>query len=106
MTRLSSGWRGSQRREELPPNWHQLREAVKRRAGGQCEHLEDSLRCPNAGTDCDHALDRHDHRLSALQWLCADHHKMKTQREAIEGRRAAREAMRHSSAKTSHPGLT
>ena len=100
-----SKWSGSQRQSQLPPNWHRLRADVKRRAGGQCEQMDDGQRCANVGTDCDHALDRHDHRLSALQWLCAEHHKVKTQREAVAGKRAAREAMRHRSARAAHPGL-
>jgi 5-methylcytosine-specific restriction protein A len=70
----------------LPPDWNQRRQAVGDRAGWQCEQWEHGARCPLRGTDCDHIDDRDNHDLSNLQLLCADHHKVKTQRQAREGR--------------------
>lgn len=103
------GWQGSDRRARLPKNWHRLREQVRARAGGQCEHTIDGIRCTAQGNQCDHIVRGDDHSLSNLQWLCGPHHAEKSSREggsaprkprgptAIERARAAR--------REDHPGL-
>lgn len=84
-----SGWKNSNRRQELPHNWHKLRARAKLLAGDRCEHRsEDGVRCSRKGTDADHAGDRMDHW--TLQWLCPVHHNRKTGEESREGKRAKR----------------
>lgn len=90
----------------LPPSreWNRLRREAARRAGNQCEALmRDGSRCTFVGSECDHIVDRNDHSLSNLQWLCSWHHAMKTKREAREGMRAAR--ARNMPRERKHPGL-
>lgn len=80
-----SGWKGSNRRKELPANWEQLRAEARRRAGGRCEHVSKSgVRCSQPGTDADHRSNRWDH--SDLQWLCREHHNRKTAQESSRAR--------------------
>lgn len=88
---MTRGWKGSNRREELPDDWQVRRLKVKERAGGRCEHVSAAgVRCSRAGTDADHALGRWDHRIEALQWLCPEHHKRKTGQESWAAKRAQR----------------
>lgn len=86
-----SNWWKSNRRQELPADWAKIRERVRRRAGGRCEHRSPSgYRCKARGTDADHALGRDIHDENALQWLCPTHHKRKTAEESREAKRAIR----------------
>lgn len=75
-------WTG-ERGKRLPKDWHRRRAIAKREAGGQCQATtSDGTRCQAAGTDCDH-INRHaGDDVSNLQWLCRDHHNVKTQAEA------------------------
>jgi hypothetical protein len=76
---MSGKWAGSRRREELPPDWPQIREQVKVRDGYRCKAtLRDDSRCPEPGTDVDHIGDRNDHTLPNLQLLCSWHHDRKS----------------------------
>lgn len=79
-------WEGSNRRAELPPNWDELRAATRDRAGGRCQAVDDGIRCPLPGTDCDHIKPGSDHCLANLQWLCATHHARKSAREGALAR--------------------
>lgn len=82
-------WSTSNRRAELPADWRERRERVRRRAGGRCEWVSPSgVRCKRDGTDADHAGDRMDH--DDLQWLCPIHHKRKTAGEARSAKSAKR----------------
>lgn len=86
-----SGWKNSNRRQELPHNWHKIRAAVLLRCGGRCEWTsEDGTRCSRKATDADHAVNRMDHRIESLQGLCPVHHGRKTGEESREGKRAKR----------------
>lgn len=86
-----SNWWKSNRRQELPADWAQIRERVRKRAGGRCEWVSPSgFRCKERGTDCDHALGRMIHDENALQWLCPHHHKRKTAEESRDAKRAKR----------------
>lgn len=97
------GWAGSTRRDRLPANWRQLREQVKARAAGQCEHTTNGTRCTAAGNQCDHIVRGDDHSLSNLQWLCEPHHREKS---SSEGGRAARRPRRSTRREPeAHPGL-
>jgi hypothetical protein len=72
-----SGWASSNRRSELPKDWHKRVARTKKRAGGMCEWPA----CTAPGSQCDHRGDPLDH--DDLQWLCAPHHRIKTQRESL-----------------------
>jgi hypothetical protein len=95
-------WDSSNRREELPDNWDELRREVIRRAGGRCEWRlpRSKRRCPRKGTDVDHFGSKHDH--SKLRLLCADHHADHTARQAREAR--AQQRQRRYRPSEEHPG--
>lgn len=84
-------WHTSNRRAQLPPNWATLRATIANRAQGRCQHPG----CNRAGTDCDHIGDPTDHRPVNLQWLCAPHHKAKTQQQAQAAAAARRAKLKH-----------
>lgn len=86
-----SGWHRSGRRQELPKDWQKLRALARVRADGRCEHVSSSgARCKRRGTDLDHAFNRDNHSLHALQWLCPEHHKRKTAMESWAARLGAK----------------
>jgi 5-methylcytosine-specific restriction protein A len=94
-----AAWEHSTRRRRLPPDWPKRREQTKKRAGGQCEHMQHGVRCVLPGNECDHIVAGDNHSLENLQWLCAPHHREKTQREA----RAAQVSEKRP--RERHPGL-
>jgi len=75
-------WDNSQRRQQLPRDWQQIRKRIHDRANGQCEQQVNGQRCPNTGTDCHHAGAPDDHRDESLQWLCRDCHNVETAKES------------------------
>ncbi|GHJ59146.1 hypothetical protein NOK12_16640 [Nocardioides sp. OK12] len=79
---MSGRWTSSNRRAELPRDWEQRRQAVKRRASGKCEAEQHVSNCDGIGRECDHHADPHDHTLDNLRWLSTPCHAAKTQREA------------------------
>ncbi|GGO42316.1 hypothetical protein GCM10012287_02900 [Streptomyces daqingensis] len=101
---VSGQWAGSDRKARLPSNWAKLRLRVLRRDGHRCVHtFSRGQRCIADATDVDHIKAGDDHSLSNLQSLCREHHKLKTQQEAQEGKRRADARARYPEAK--HPGL-
>jgi hypothetical protein len=55
------------------------------RSGGQCEVVEDEVRCDALMHEVDHIVPwylSHDDRVENAQAICAWHHTRKTQREA------------------------
>lgn len=90
-----SGWANSDRRARLPADWPKRRAAVKRRARGRCEWVENGVRCLEPGTDCDHVTPDDDHSLGNLQWLCGGHHERKTIAERPKREPRNRPAPRH-----------
>jgi 5-methylcytosine-specific restriction enzyme A len=89
---MSSGWADSDRKQELPADWPQLRRAVIAR-DKTCRWRVGSRRgpvCGRPGNQVDHISPGSDHSLENLQLLCEDHHKLKSAREG----RAAQVAMR------------
>lgn len=83
-------WEGSTRRETLPPNWREIREAVFARDGYRCvEIMPDGRRCINPAQECDHGDDRLDHSMGNLRSLCKPHHAA---RSASQGGRASQAA--------------
>ncbi len=102
MVGIATGWEGSRRREELPPNWPTLRAQVIERDHGLCQwRMSDGSICAEDGTDVDHIRDRDDHRLRNLQLLCSWHHDRKTAREA----NAAKPRFSPRRPREIHPGL-
>ena len=77
-------WTSSDRRSDLPKDWRQRRLKVKERSGGQCEAVNDGVRCQQEGTECHHTGSRTDHRLEKLQWICSPCHKQRTTIDRIE----------------------
>lgn len=94
---MARKWSDSRRRQQLPDDWEERRKQVAQRAGWRCEAMSQitddrriyarGIQCWREGTDCDHIDGRFDHDLSNLQWLCALHHQVKTNRESLEARR-------------------
>lgn len=80
-------WRGSDRKQRLPPNWPTLRRQAKERAGGICEMVAHGYRCTEVGTDADHIEPSGSDDLSNIQWLCRKHHLQKTGRDSHHLRR-------------------
>lgn len=99
---MTSGqWKGSKRRDELPPDWPAIRRRQLERDGYRCrDTLHDGSRCPEVATDVDHMGSKWDH--SRLQSLCADHHKKKTAQQGVQARRDRKEAARRPPER--HPG--
>lgn len=98
---MTGHWAGSRRRQQLPPDWRSIVTTVRDRAGGHCEW---PTGCDQPGTECDHWEHPNNHHPDALRWLCTEHHRQKTQREAA----AAKVAIRAKATRTParHPGLT
>lgn len=87
---MSGGWAGSNRRQELPPDWPQIRSRIIERDRGRCQWPDPDGRTRNTGgeticgiqgTDVDHRIPGNDHRDSNLQLLCRDHHARKSAAE-------------------------
>jgi hypothetical protein len=102
-------WQGK-RRAQLPRDWAQRRQARLELDGFRCTAYTEFpsteqvrvARCDQRATDVHHAVDRDDHRIQSLRSLCAEHHKLETQREAqqAQGRGVARLRPR-----SKHPGM-
>lgn len=90
-------WETSNRHDELPPGWAQIRKRIGNRDGWLCQWPRSSRGiCGSQATDCDHRGDRNDHSPENLWMLCRWHHRAKTQDESATARRAIQ-------AKASHP---
>lgn len=105
---MSGQWANSDRRARLPADWHKLRAATYRQAGGRCQHLDtDGTRCPTItplhktgdtpGGHADHVVAMTDG--PELQWLCPYHHGRKSSREGNAAR------PREQRPTEQHPGL-
>lgn len=97
-------WEGSDRKERLPENWQALRAARLKKDGYRCTWIMPSgSRCPRRATDVDHKREKEDdHRIEALQSLCAHHHGKKTAKAAAAFKRAKRASRRRPPEE--HPG--
>jgi len=74
-------------RRDLPPDWPRRRKDCADAAGGRCEWiLPSGKRCPRKGNEADHYGQPWEH--DKLRWLCPDHHKKHTARQALAARRA------------------
>lgn len=98
MTRLSGGWAGSNRKNELPADWEsRIRPAIIARDSARCRWIEGGRRCAAKGTDVDHVGDKHDHGLQNLRLLCNFHHlkRSSAQGHAAKKARADRNVENH-----------
>lgn len=86
---MGNGWAGSNRRDELPPDWPKLRVVQLKKDGYRCTwRLPSGARCPRKATDVDHYDDKDDH--SKLRSLCAHHHLKRTSKQANDAKRPPR----------------
>lgn len=107
---MADGWRGSTRRQTLPPDWPKIRAIVLKRDGYRCRHERaDGLgRCVETATDVDHVGDRHDHRPENLESKCEFHHLRKSSAEGNAARKVLTVTRRRALEKRgpeSHPGI-
>lgn len=96
----NAGWSSSSRRQELPPNWEEIRQEVLDDANGVCEIR--GPRCKGWATDVDHIRRGNDHRRSNLQAACGPCHLQKSSAEGV-AQRAKKRAMRRRP-QDRHPG--
>ena len=78
-------WAGSTRAARLPRDWKRRRARILRR-DPLCRIC--GIR---ASVEVDHIIAGDDHRDQALQGLCRECHRLKSQREAAEARASARQ---------------
>lgn len=106
---MPTGWQGSDRRSQLPPDWPAVVLRILKRDHHRCQWVryDTDKRCLRHATDVDHILPYSQGGTDVdanLQALCPYHHKKKSGREGglASGisRRAARDA-----AVPLHPGL-
>lgn len=95
---MAGGWEGSDRKDELPPNWNsEIRPRILRR-DPWC------MKCRRApSVEVDHILRGNDHRDRNLQGLCTQCHAAKSSREGNDAQRRIRLARWRP--KRPHPGI-
>ena len=97
-------WRGSTRKESLPPDWETaIRPRILKRDRYQCQHVryDTERKCGAFANQVDHIGDRNDHRDSNLQSLCQHHHQLKSSSQGGTAAATRRQAAK----KRRHPGL-
>lgn len=76
------GWKNSNRRDQLPPDWRRIRSQVLSRDQGVCQHRdEDGSLCGIRATDVDHVTPGSDDSIQNLRSLCTGHHRTKSSSE-------------------------
>lgn len=105
---MSGQWADSTRREQLPPNWWEIRAGILDRDGHQCTAIrtDTDTRCRAEATDVDHVDDRHDHRPENLASLCSWHHDRKSSAEGNAARWAKPRPPTQRFPTEVHPGLS
>jgi 5-methylcytosine-specific restriction enzyme A len=98
---MPGAWSGSDRKQELPADWQQIRARILERDGHQCTGRVGLERCTERATDVDHIGDKHDHSDGTLRALCGWHHK---RRSSAQGN-AARRRVPEKRTPEAHPGL-
>lgn len=96
---MSGGWKGSDRRQRLPPNWRRIRAQILAR---------DPV-CVLCGIRpsafCDHIIAKaDDHRPEGLQGVCGPCHDQKSSAEG-NAARAAQQRPGRRRPEEKHPGL-
>jgi hypothetical protein len=100
---MSRGWKGSQRRDELPADWPAIRERILERDERRCRwEMRSGRRCKADATDVDHIGAKHDHSDANLRSLCAFHHGLHTAAQAGEAATSRAQAGRRPPEQ--HPG--
>lgn len=85
MTGHWSGNSATNRKDELPDDWAQVRREILDRDGGRCvENLPSGTRCSNLATDVDHVGSKWDNSPANLRSLCGPHHAKKTAKDAAQ----------------------
>lgn len=84
-----SKWRGSNRKQRLPPDWLPLRKSILERDGFRCRWVDREGRCEAKATDVDHIAPGDNHDPANLQSLCRAHHLTKTAYDNHHARRSA-----------------
>lgn len=85
---MSGGWKGSDRRDRLPPDWPAIRAEVLRRDLYRCRWvLANGELCREMATDVDHIERDGGDGKENLQSLCGPHHAAKSSQEGNEARR-------------------
>lgn len=104
-----TGWKGSQRRAELPPDWHITQPRILRRDHHACQHVraDTGRKCGARARDVDHIVPHHlggGDEDANLQALCPHHHSKKSGQEGgiASGKARAKKA---AGSKPLHPGL-
>ncbi|UVK64308.1 HNH endonuclease [Mycobacterium phage SydNat] len=97
---MTSSWLSSTRRQELPPNWEEIRQEVLNDADGVCE-----IRWPGClgwATDVDHIQRGNDHSRRNLRAACKSCHGKKSSAEGNARKRELR--ARRKRPQDRHPG--
>lgn len=121
-----AGWKGSTRRETLPPDWAtRIRPAVLDRDDQRCTWLHrhsdndggfadylagnyrPTRRCAAPARDVDHWGPRHDHRVEMCRALCGAHHDRRSGKQGGQASVASRRRMAQQRIRPTapHPGL-
>lgn len=80
-------WAGSNRRDELPPDWPQRRARILNREGHRCTAtMSDGSRCTWPASDVDHIKPGNDHSDTNLRAICSWHHQRKSSAEGNAAR--------------------
>lgn len=82
------GWGSSDRRQELPPSWHQIRQRILRRDNYKCQI--NGPHCAGQATEVDHIVRGTNHEETNLQAACRPCHARKTSRELLDVQRRMR----------------
>lgn len=103
------GWKGSNRRQELPKDWPAIVMTVLRRDHHRCQHRREDTgrKCGRHANQVDHIIrpaDGGTDHPSNLQALCEWHHQRKSSSEGGTASAIARRARRDED-KPLHPGL-
>lgn len=101
-------WESSTRSKRLPSDWTKRRKVVLRRDGYQCTVMvSENERCPTYADEVDHVVRGDNHSYDNLASICKYHHGLKTQVEAKEAAKVAREEFKaqHGRPTVPHPGL-
>ncbi|ALA06729.1 HNH endonuclease [Mycobacterium phage Chadwick] len=97
---MTSNWMSSTRRQELPPDWEEIRQEVLADAEGVCE-----IRMPGClgwATDVDHIRRGNDHSRRNLRAACKKCHGKKSSAEGNARKRELR--ARRKRPQDRHPG--
>lgn len=101
------GWKSSDRRERLPPDWSRIRKRILKRDGWLCQwRLDDGRKCHRDANEVDHIKAGDNHSDGNLRSLCSWHHAKKSAYEGAAASSAQRRQIENRFVRTEdHPGL-